>query len=112
MACCVFAAFIISQFFAAYEALLSLFGRKAKAPQPVWRLGMAAPSCAAQGGAAVFRAPPRVRTMVIVALGVELIILLSAGNWLLHGGADSVAREFARLATVRSFADLRDLCGV
>lgn len=111
MACCVFAAFLIAQIYAGYEAVLAFFGRaRTTAPSAAvtWRLGDPAPA-----NAIPQRRAGRAMMIIGAAAIAELVLLAGAANWLVRqNGIERIRYEVGALAQVRSFAEFRDLCGI
>jgi hypothetical protein len=118
MACCAFAALLVSQIIVALQAMRRLFGRAPAAGMPaeiMWRLD------SVLAGAAVITPaisetrsaqPSRIRLWLFAAVAVECMVLIAGVHWFALGeGRERLAGEFEQLARVRTLAELRDMCG-
>jgi hypothetical protein len=121
MACCAFAAFLISQILAVIHFLRRFTGKGAQAQAPaasLWRLDMlAAPSVSPIPASGVVVPMRRFglagfRGWALALVCAELIVLVGALQWFTLGdGRSALADEFEQIARVRSLAELKDLCG-
>ena len=120
MACCAFVAFLISQAYVLMQGLTHWVRgtRDVQVPSAVmWRLDRAVPVSEPPPPVSLAHAPlgyvPRSkwRASVLVSLAVAELATMSGGvQWLRSGGAQAVMIDAERLASVRSFADLKILC--
>jgi hypothetical protein len=119
MACCAFVAFLVSQAYLIAQGLTRwVFGpREPRAPAAVlWRLETAIPANEAALPATPAQAPSLARrtgrTWGFISLAVALELTLMAGGvqWIRGGGAQALMMDAERLASVRSFADLKLIC--
>lgn len=117
MACCIFAAFLVTQLLAALEALglrSSGGARDRRSAEQQWRLGDPAPAAAVRAGRRDFGGEdytlPRWGTAILVF--AELVLLCAVAFWLFDwGGASAMAAELNALSKVRSLADILAVCG-
>jgi hypothetical protein len=117
MACCIFVAFIFSQLYAGYEALLAYFGKTPgdRRQQEInWRLDANGATAATVATPIPVRAgrwrPPR--RALLIAVAAELVLLGLTGAWFTAGGGwNALSRQLTELSQVRSLAELADFCG-
>jgi hypothetical protein len=118
MACCAFAALLLSQIFVGLQAMRRLFGRAAAVDVPsevMWRLDSIGAAAAVMPSVMLEprkARPSRVRTWLIAAVAVECFVLIAGVQWFAVGeGRERLASEFEQLARIRTLAELRDMCG-
>jgi hypothetical protein len=116
MACCAFVAFLISQLCLIVRALVRWVRGTPGAPvhsAVMWRLeGLGLQS----GDVSVSHMPsarlPRRRAAALLSLAVaaELGFMMAGAYWIKHGGAQALALQAERLASIRSITDLSIIC--
>lgn len=115
MACCIFIAFIFSQLYAGYEAMLLFVGRKPqnrRATELAWRLDTV-PSMPPPAQTATRLRPVTVgRSAFAAVIAIEVALAAGGVAWLsVGGGMTALQRDFVKLTQVRSVSDFADLCG-
>jgi hypothetical protein len=122
MACCAFVAFLVSQAYLMAQGLTRWVFRKreVRAPSAVmWRLD--SPVLAAEATpqpVTSAHAPPapaprrggRAWGVIPLVVAVELTLMVGGVQWIRGGGAQTLMIDAARLASARSFADLKIIC--
>jgi len=119
MACCAFVAFLLSQAYLMAEGLTRWMRGTPPSQVPsavMWRLEVPgseeeqplalAPSSSAQ----LPRAKRRAMGLISLMAAAELVILIGGVQWVRGGGAQALIIDAERLASVRSFADLKIIC--
>jgi hypothetical protein len=121
MACCAFVAFLVSQAYLIAQGLTRWVFGKREAPAPsavLWRLDSSVLAAEATAPAASAHAPPmpvarrkgRAWGLISLAIAAELTLMAGGVQWIRGGGAQALMIDAARLASVRSFADLKIIC--